>query len=51
MEIPWENGVPKLALSIESFNQFFTLKIANEIWSKLHELHYAQAIFVSKNIA
>jgi hypothetical protein len=27
------------SLSIENFNQFFTLKTANEIWLKLHELH------------
>jgi hypothetical protein len=27
------------ALSMDIFNQVFTLKIANEIWLKLHELH------------
>jgi hypothetical protein len=27
------------SLSMEIFNQVFTLKIANEIWLKLHELH------------
>jgi hypothetical protein len=27
------------SLSIETFNQVFTLKTANEIWLKLHELH------------
>jgi hypothetical protein len=27
------------SLSIEIFNQVFTLKNANEIWLKLHELH------------
>jgi hypothetical protein len=27
------------SLSVEVFNQVFTLKIANEIWLKLHELH------------
>jgi hypothetical protein len=27
------------SLSIEIFNQVFSLKIANEIWLKLHELH------------
>jgi hypothetical protein len=26
-------------LSMEIFNQVFTLKTANEIWLKLHELH------------
>jgi hypothetical protein len=26
-------------LSMDIFNQVFTLKIANEIWLKLHELH------------
>jgi hypothetical protein len=27
------------SLSMEIFNQVFTLKTANEIWLKLHELH------------
>jgi hypothetical protein len=27
------------SLSMEIFNQVFTLKIVNEIWLKLHELH------------
>jgi hypothetical protein len=27
------------SLSMEICNQLFTLKIANEIWLKLHELH------------
>jgi hypothetical protein len=27
------------SLSMDIFNQVFTLKIANEIWLKLHELH------------
>jgi hypothetical protein len=27
------------SLSIEFFNQVFTLKTANEIWLKLHKLH------------
>jgi hypothetical protein len=27
------------SLSMEIFNQVFTLKSANEIWLKLHELH------------
>jgi hypothetical protein len=27
------------SLSIDNFNQVFTLKSANEIWLKLHELH------------
>jgi hypothetical protein len=27
------------SLSMHNFNQVFTLKIANEIWLKLHELH------------
>jgi hypothetical protein len=27
------------SLSMEIFNQVFTLKFANEIWLKLHELH------------
>jgi hypothetical protein len=27
------------SLSMEIFNQLFTLKTANEIWLKLHELH------------
>jgi hypothetical protein len=27
------------SLSMENFNQVFTLKNANEIWLKLHELH------------
>jgi hypothetical protein len=27
------------SLSMEIFNQVFTLKMANEIWLKLHELH------------
>jgi hypothetical protein len=27
------------SLSIDNFNQVFTLKSANEIWLKFHELH------------
>jgi hypothetical protein len=27
------------SISMEIFNQVFTLKISNEIWLKLHELH------------
>jgi hypothetical protein len=27
------------SLSMDIFNQVFTLKAANEIWLKLHELH------------
>jgi hypothetical protein len=30
---------PKESLSMEILNQVFTLKIANEIWLKLNELH------------
>ena len=34
------------SLSLDIFNQIFILKIANEIWLKLHELHAS----MSKNI-
>jgi hypothetical protein len=38
------------SLSIECFNQVFTLKTTNEIWLKLHELHDNTSMYVSKNI-
>jgi hypothetical protein len=39
------------SLSMEIFNQVFTLKTANEILLKLHELHVAHLMSMSKNIS
>jgi hypothetical protein len=36
---------------MDIFNQVFALKIANEIWLKLHELCDGTSKSVSKNIA
>jgi hypothetical protein len=38
------------SLSMETFNQVFTLKTANEIWLKLHRSMMAHQMSVSKNI-
>jgi hypothetical protein len=38
-------------LSMDILNQVFTLKIANEIWLKLHELHDGTSNVREKNIA
>jgi hypothetical protein len=39
------------SLSMDIFNQVFTLKTANEIWLKLHELHDGTSNVREKNIA
>ena len=39
------------SFSMDVFNQVFTLNMAHKIWLKLQELHDAQVMSVSKNIA
>jgi hypothetical protein len=39
------------SLSIKIFNQEFTMKTANKIWLKLHELHDGTSKVCEQNIA